>query len=122
MRWVHLSLSYEGRSRGGAYLSVFGPFPARPSSLRVLSSPFRQTATKCEPFKDPQVVRGSALTSFSYSKMLLLGAGESGKSTILKQMKLINEGSYTDKEREAYKEIIYSNTVQSMHVSPLELT
>lgn len=51
--------------------------------------------------------------------MLLLGAGESGKSTILKQMKLINEGSYTDKEREAYKEIIYSNTVQSMHVSLL---
>ncbi|GAA6044296.1 hypothetical protein JCM8097_006752 [Rhodosporidiobolus ruineniae] len=49
-------------------------------------------------------------------KMLLLGAGESGKSTVLKQMKLIHEGSYTDKERENYKEIIYSNTVQSMHV------
>lgn len=48
--------------------------------------------------------------------MLLLGAGESGKSTILKQMKLIHQGSYSDKEREAYKEIIYSNTVQSMHV------
>jgi len=48
--------------------------------------------------------------------MLLLGAGESGKSTILKQMKLVYEGSYTDKERENYKEIIYSNTVQSMHV------
>lgn len=49
-------------------------------------------------------------------KMLLLGAGESGKSTILKQMKLIHEGSYSNKERETYKEIIYSNTVQSMHV------
>lgn len=49
--------------------------------------------------------------------MLLLGAGESGKSTILKQMKLIHEGSYTTEERESYKEIIYSNTVQSMHVS-----
>jgi guanine nucleotide-binding protein G(i) subunit alpha len=48
--------------------------------------------------------------------MLLLGAGESGKSTILKQMKLIHQGSYSDKERETYKEIIYSNTVQSMHV------
>lgn len=48
--------------------------------------------------------------------MLLLGAGESGKSTILKQMKLIHEGSYSDNERETYKEIIYSNTVQSMHV------
>lgn len=44
------------------------------------------------------------------------GAGESGKSTILKQMKLINEGSYSRDERESFKEIIYSNTVQSMRV------
>jgi len=49
-------------------------------------------------------------------KMLLLGAGESGKSTILKQMKLIHEGGYTRDERESFKEIIYSNTVQSMRV------
>ncbi|KAK2801981.1 Guanine nucleotide-binding protein subunit alpha [Emmonsiellopsis sp. PD_5] len=49
-------------------------------------------------------------------KMLLLGAGESGKSTILKQMKLINEGSYSQDERESFKEIIFSNTVQSMRV------
>ncbi|KAG0042086.1 guanine nucleotide-binding protein subunit alpha [Gryganskiella cystojenkinii] len=49
-------------------------------------------------------------------KMLLLGAGESGKSTILKQMRLIHEGSYSQEEREAYKEIIFSNTVQSMRV------
>ncbi|KAH8919550.1 guanine nucleotide binding protein, alpha subunit [Atractiella rhizophila] len=49
-------------------------------------------------------------------KMLLLGAGESGKSTILKQMKLIHEGSYSPEERDSYKEIIFSNTVQSMHV------
>ena len=44
------------------------------------------------------------------------GAGESGKSTILKQMKLIHEGGYTRDERESFKEIIYSNTVQSMRV------
>ncbi|KAF9995594.1 guanine nucleotide-binding protein subunit alpha [Entomortierella chlamydospora] len=49
-------------------------------------------------------------------KMLLLGAGESGKSTILKQMKLIHDGGYTKEEREAFKEIIFSNTVQSMRV------
>ena len=45
-----------------------------------------------------------------------VGAGESGKSTILKQMKLIHEGSYSRDERESFKEIIYSNTVQSMRV------
>ncbi|KAG4303653.1 hypothetical protein PCANB_000036 [Pneumocystis canis] len=49
-------------------------------------------------------------------KMLLLGTGESGKSTILKQMKLIHEGGYSVEERESFKEIIYSNTVQSMRV------
>ncbi|KAG5519708.1 hypothetical protein PMAC_001864 [Pneumocystis sp. 'macacae'] len=49
-------------------------------------------------------------------KMLLLGAGESGKSTILKQMKLIHEGGYSVEERESFKEIIFSNTIQSMRV------
>ncbi|KAG8685516.1 guanine nucleotide-binding protein subunit alpha [Ceratobasidium sp. 428] len=47
-------------------------------------------------------------------KMLLLGAGESGKSTVLKQMKLIHHGGYNNQERESYKEIIFSNTLQSM--------
>jgi len=47
-------------------------------------------------------------------KMLLLGAGESGKSTVLKQMKLIHHGGYNDSERDSYKEIIFSNTIQSM--------
>ncbi|KAI9286267.1 guanine nucleotide binding protein alpha subunit [Umbelopsis sp. AD052] len=49
-------------------------------------------------------------------KMLLLGAGESGKSTILKQMKLIHDGGYSQDERESFREIIYSNTTQSMRV------
>lgn len=49
-------------------------------------------------------------------KMLLLGAGESGKSTILKQMTLIHGPGYSVAEREAFKEIIFSNVVQSMRV------
>lgn len=43
-----------------------------------------------------------------------IGTGESGKSTILKQMKLLHDGGYTQDEREAFKEIIFSNTIQSM--------
>ena len=46
----------------------------------------------------------------------LLGAGESGKSTILKQMKLIHDTGYSKEDRESFKEIIFSNTIQSMRV------
>lgn len=45
-----------------------------------------------------------------------LGAGESGKSTILKQMKILHQGGYSEAERESYREIIWSNTIQSMQV------
>ena len=47
-------------------------------------------------------------------KMLLLGAGESGKSTILKQMKLIHEGGYSDREKRAFRAIINSNIIASL--------
>ena len=47
-------------------------------------------------------------------KLLLLGAGECGKSTVLKQMKIINMNGYSKEDFEQYKEIIYSNTVQSL--------
>jgi guanine nucleotide-binding protein subunit alpha len=49
-------------------------------------------------------------------KCLLLGAGESGKSTILKQMQLIHGVGYSIEEREAYREIVISNLVQSIKV------
>ncbi|SAM08272.1 hypothetical protein [Absidia glauca] len=51
------------------------------------------------------------------TKLLLLGAGESGKSTVLKQVKLLHDGGYTREERESFKEVIFSNTVQSMKVT-----
>ena len=47
-------------------------------------------------------------------KLLLLGAGESGKSTIVKQMKVIHEDGYTPKECIDHTSVVYSNTVQSM--------
>lgn len=47
-------------------------------------------------------------------KLLLLGAGESGKSTIVKQMKIIHETGYSIEEREQYRPVVYSNTIQSL--------
>jgi len=47
-------------------------------------------------------------------KLLLLGAGESGKSTIFKQMKVINKGGYSDAERKNFQSIVWSNTIVSI--------
>ncbi|KAF3856212.1 hypothetical protein F7725_016935 [Dissostichus mawsoni] len=47
-------------------------------------------------------------------KLLLLGAGESGKSTIVKQMKIIHKDGYSLEECMEFVVIIYSNTLQSM--------
>ncbi|KAJ7617866.1 heterotrimeric G-protein alpha subunit, GPA1-like protein [Roridomyces roridus] len=47
-------------------------------------------------------------------KMLLLGAGDSGKSTVLKQFKLIHLNGFNAIERDAYREIVFANTIQSM--------
>lgn len=44
-------------------------------------------------------------------KMLLLGPGESGKSTIFKQMKIINQNGYNNEELEAYKSTVYQNVL-----------
>jgi GTPase SAR1 family protein len=47
-------------------------------------------------------------------KLLLLGAGESGKSTIAKQMKIIHKSGFTTEERTNYKSIVYNNLVSAM--------
>ncbi|KAK5100003.1 Guanine nucleotide-binding protein alpha-2 subunit [Lithohypha guttulata] len=47
-------------------------------------------------------------------KILLLGSGESGKSTIVKQMKIIHQNGYTQEERALYRLTIYKNLVDCM--------
>jgi len=48
------------------------------------------------------------------TKLLLLGPGESGKSTIVKQLRIINEKWISDEERMGYRSVIHSNTILSM--------
>ena len=47
-------------------------------------------------------------------KMLLLGSGESGKSTIFKQMKILYGKGYTEEDRRNFRPVIYSNTLLSI--------
>ncbi|KAG6551879.1 hypothetical protein Mapa_006494 [Marchantia paleacea] len=49
-------------------------------------------------------------------KLLLLGAGESGKSTIFKQIKVLFQEGFADGERINYKTVIYANVFQSMKI------
>jgi len=49
-------------------------------------------------------------------KILLLGSGESGKSTFLKQMRIINGRDFQQDELKSFKLIIYSNIIKGMKV------
>ena len=42
-------------------------------------------------------------------KLLLLGAGEAGKSTFFKQTRILYQTGFSDAEKEFYKDIIYAN-------------
>jgi len=44
-------------------------------------------------------------------KLLLLGTGESGKSTFVKQLKIIHANGFSDKEREEFKSAIINNII-----------
>ncbi|KAI8643484.1 guanine nucleotide binding protein, alpha subunit [Parasitella parasitica] len=62
-------------------------------------------------------------------KLLLLGAGESGKSTVLKQMRLIHASGFQASEREGFRIVVFSNifsTIQTLldalQILGLELT
>ncbi|KAG1675350.1 Guanine nucleotide-binding protein subunit alpha-13 [Nymphon striatum] len=49
-------------------------------------------------------------------KLLLLGAGESGKSTFLKQMRIIHGQTFEDETRTEYRNVVYSNIIKGMKV------
>lgn len=67
--------------------------------------------------KDDQIntlQQQSAIEMAKEVKLLLLGAGESGKSTLFKQMKIIHHNGYSQDECLVYKDIIRSNVLQGM--------
>ncbi|KAI3387573.1 hypothetical protein SNEBB_000268 [Seison nebaliae] len=59
-------------------------------------------------------LREDAERSAKDIKLLLLGAGESGKSTIVKQIKIIHQDGYSREDFIQYRPVVYSNTIQSL--------
>lgn len=49
-------------------------------------------------------------------KLLLLGAGESGKSTIFKQIKLLFQTGFDESELKSYTSVIHANVYQTIKV------
>ncbi|XP_076332876.1 guanine nucleotide-binding protein subunit alpha homolog isoform X2 [Tachypleus tridentatus] len=49
-------------------------------------------------------------------KLLLLGAGESGKSTFLKQMKIIHGHNFDDETLKEFRSVVYQNIIRGMKV------
>eukprot|EP01137_Pigoraptor_chileana_P003155 Opistho-2@42948 len=49
-------------------------------------------------------------------KLLLLGAGESGKSTVVKQMRIIYSEGYSQKDRVEFRPLVFQNILKSMQL------
>jgi len=47
-------------------------------------------------------------------KVLLLGSGDSGKSTVLKQMRLIHKVPFSTQEIENYRQLVFNNLTQGL--------
>ncbi|XP_026530813.1 guanine nucleotide-binding protein subunit alpha-11-like isoform X2 [Notechis scutatus] len=59
-------------------------------------------------------LRRDKLHSGDELKLLLLGTGESGKSTFIKQMKIIHGSGFTEEERKSYTKLVYQNIYSAM--------
>ncbi|KAM9111798.1 guanine nucleotide-binding protein subunit alpha-15-like isoform 2-T2 [Pangshura tecta] len=47
-------------------------------------------------------------------KLLLLGTGESGKSTFIKQLRIIHGAGYSEEDRKGFAKLVYQNVFASM--------
>ena len=55
-------------------------------------------------------------------KILLLGTGMSGKSTFMKQMRILHEGGFHQSELVAHRKHVFHNTVSCMQIILAQMT
>jgi guanine nucleotide-binding protein G(i) subunit alpha len=59
-------------------------------------------------------LKNDSIETRKRDKILLLGTGESGKSTIVKQMKILHLNGFCKRERIYFRNIVYDNTIDSL--------
>ncbi|GAA5845347.1 hypothetical protein JCM3766R1_006326 [Sporobolomyces carnicolor] len=64
-----------------------------------------------------EMIRQSRREFKATVKTLMLGPGESGKSTVVKQLRLAYSRPYSIEERLRFKEVVFQNTLQSMQAT-----
>lgn len=84
----------------GGCASVAGPTLGEDQKIKIRNIDMRVESTKSV---DKKIF-----------KLLLLGAGECGKSTILKQMKILHKQGFKEDEIESYRETIIKNILESV--------
>uniref|UniRef100_A0A3P9NVQ1 G protein subunit alpha 13 n=1 Tax=Poecilia reticulata TaxID=8081 RepID=A0A3P9NVQ1_POERE len=93
--------------------------PSR-SMLKVCLPPCLLAAGEAEQIRKSKEIDKNLSREKTYVKrlvkILLLGAGESGKSTFLKQMRIIHGQDFDQQAREDFKGTIYSNVIKGMRV------
>ena len=68
-----------------------------------------------------KMIRKDKKTQARQVKILLLGAGESGKSTILKQMRIIYSEGFRMDERKEVRQVIFSNMIVAIKIIAEEM-
>ena len=105
------------------YRTIVRDYKLYPSEMGGVNDKQYQPGTKDEQERDKTInkqLKREFKEDTEIVKLLLLGAGESGKSTIVKQMKLIHqvdgrkEAGFTNEEKGEAQKLIYLNIVDSM--------
>lgn len=68
-----------------------------------------------------KMIRKDKKTQARQVKILLLGAGESGKSTILKQMRILYSEGFRLDERKEVRQVIFSNMIVAFKIIAEEM-
>ncbi|XP_032632274.1 guanine nucleotide-binding protein subunit alpha-13 [Chelonoidis abingdonii] len=110
-------------ARGGRSLAVFAKMADFLPSRSALSGCFPGcllTSTEAEQQRKSKEIDKCLNREKTYVKrlvkILLLGAGESGKSTFLKQMRIIHGQDWDRMAREEFRATIYSNVIKGVRV------